>query len=53
MFLIFSSIKHLNMKIVKYVDKTVNVRVTSSTIGHVLRRLTHEIKSSNVALPND
>ena len=42
------------MKIVKYVDKTVNVRVTSSTIGHVLRRLTHENKkSSNVALPND
>ena len=44
MFLIFSSIKHLNMKIVKYVDKTVNVRVTSTTIGHELMRLTQENK---------
>ena len=50
MFLIFSSIKHLNMKIVKYVDKTVNVRVTSSTIGHVLRRLTHENKEFKCSL---
>lgn len=44
MFLIFSSINHYNINIVKmcYIDEIENTEVTSSNIRVVLRRLTHE-----------
>lgn len=44
MFLIFSSINHYNINIVKMcsINKIANSEVTSSNIRVVLRRLTHE-----------
>lgn len=51
-FLIFSSIKHFNINVVKLCDKTGYIVGKSSVFGFVLRRVTNENLEFYAALTN-